>query len=152
MRSSLTATAALVLVWMLGGCGGGDNAPAARTATTAPTTAATTTTAAPAARRSRIDRVSGCLTNLGYMLTGGAPQVGDRDAPDYEIILHSPRGGAFIGFYKNESRAKRLATQLRSSAKRTRGAAVERHGTINIVWVDLAGSAARDGVRACLVT
>jgi hypothetical protein len=151
MRAPLAALALLVMVAVLAGCGGSDRPPArARTAST--TTPATTATVARDAPRSRVDRVSSCLTQLGYRLTGGAPQSAGNDAPEYQIILDSRHGGGYIGFYKNEARAKRLATRLRANATRTRGAAVERHGTINIVWVDLPGSAARASVRACLVT
>ncbi len=46
----------------------------------------------------------------------------------------------------------RVAKRLRQNAQRTSGAAVERHGAINIVWVDLSAESARESVRSCLVT
>ena len=96
--------------------------------------------------------MSSCLTKEGYRLQGGAPQLDDADTPEYEIVLSVPRGGGFIGFYESVARAKRVASQLRRNAQKTSGAAVERQGEINIVWVDLPDPAPRARVRGCLVT
>jgi hypothetical protein len=168
----LQALVVVVLAGLVAGCGGdgesGDTgattpptvAPPtitatvpATTATTATTgtTGATGTTAGPAPQTER-ERIADCLKGEGYRLQGGAPQTQDRDSPEYQIIFSGPRGGGYIGFYKNQSRAMRVAKQLRRNALRTSGAAVERHGAINIVWVDLPGGGARTGVRGCLVT
>ena len=135
--------------------------PAAAVATTTaaqiaptppPTTPATTT---PPPRRRRLtarDRISSCLTGLGFKLTGGAAQnASDPDAADYQIVMDGPRGGGYIGFYKNASRAARVVKQLKKNATRFTGAAAERHGAVNIVWVDLPDKAARASVRGCLV-
>jgi hypothetical protein len=156
--ASLAAVLALAL--LSAGCGGGGDetdtsaatAPAA-TATTAtsPGTTATTSAIKPPKQTER-DRISGCLTKEGYRLQGGAPQATGSEAPDYQIIFSGRHGGGYIGFYKNTSRAARVARQLRVNAQRTNGAAVERHGAITIVWIDLADQAARASVRACLVT
>jgi hypothetical protein len=162
--------AVLVLALLPAGCGGDDTDTSATTGATAtvataPAAAATATVATtPAAdatattsaikppRQTERDRISGCLTKEGYRLQGGAPQATDSDAADYQIIFSGRHGGGYIGFYRNASRAARVGRQLRSSAQRTKGAAAERHGAINIVWVDLADAAARASVRACLVT
>lgn len=149
-----------LLVALPAGCGGDDDEPtraATATATTPaagapsgqPTTTSTVTQGAPQTER---DRVGECLKKEAYRLSGGAPQSSDSESPEYQIIFSGARGGGYIGFYRNESRAKRVAKQLRKNAQRTSGAAVERHGAINIVWVDLPDSAARAAVRGCLVT
>ena len=65
--------------------------------------------------------------------------------------MDGPRGGGYIGFYKNASRAARVVKQLQQNATRVTGAAAERHGAVNIVWVDLPDKAARASVRGCLV-
>ncbi len=157
MRRRLAALlAVLALAALPAGCGGDDadsadtgSTPATSTTPATATTPAGTTSTAPPSER---DRLSSCLTKEGYRLQGGAPQVTDSEAPDYQIIFTGSRGGGYIGFYRNASRAKRVATQLRKNAKRTSGAAVERHGAINIVWIDLADRGARASVRACLVS
>ena len=141
----------------LAGCGGDDDSAGSRGATTTTTTAPTATptatpTVAQQAPQTETARVGDCLRKLGYRLTGGPPQTKDSEAPDYQIVLASRRGGGYIGFYRNVSRAKRVAKRLRANARRTSGAAAERHGSINIVWVDLSDSAARRAVRGCLVT
>ena len=156
MRRLPTLLAALALAALPAGCGGGDDDDAADSATSPATattaTTPTTTTVTPPSPPTERDRLSGCLTKEGYRLQGGAPQVTGSEAPDYQIIFTGRRGGGYIGFYRNTSRAKRVATQLRKNAKRTSGAAVERHGAINIVWIDLADRNARANVRACLVS
>jgi hypothetical protein len=150
---------AVAVAVALAGCGARDHATRTGTGTSSvvtaappPTTTTTTGTVAQPAPQTETERVSDCLRKLGYRLTGGPPQTGGTEAPEFQIVLDSPHGGGYIGFYKNVSRAKRVAARLRANAKRTHGAAVERHGSIDIIWVDLAGSAARAGVRGCLVT
>jgi hypothetical protein len=143
------------------GCGGDDDSTATDAGATTPTVTAPTiqptvplttgTTGRPAPQTERA-RIQQCLTTAGYRLQGGAPGSTDGESPQYQIIFSGPRGGGYIGFYKNQSRALRVARQLRKNAKRTSGAAVERHGAINIVWVDLAAESARESVRSCLVT
>ena len=147
----------LVFVLVLSGCGGGADEPAtgqgATTATAATTAApATTGTVAQQAPQTERQRVDACLREEGYRLTGGAPQSRGADAPDYQIIFQGSRGGGYIGFYKNVGRARRVAARLRTNARRAGNAGTERHGTINIVWVDLDDRGARARVRACLVT
>ena len=148
----------LALAALPAGCGGDDDVAADAGAATTPTATAprrprpTTTARAGPAPPTERDRISACLTQAGYRLQGGAPQTSDTESPDYQIIFSGPRGGGYIGFYRNASRAKRVAMQLRKNAQRTSGAAVERHGAINIVWVDLPDRAARASVRGCLVT
>jgi hypothetical protein len=143
------------------GCGGDDDgAGAGAGATTATVTApalrpsvpSTTGTAGQPAPQTERERIRQCLTAAGYRLQGGAPQSHDSESPAYQILFSGPRGGGYIGFYKNQSRAVRVARRLRRNAQRTSGAAVERHGAINIVWVDLSADAARENVRGCLVT
>jgi hypothetical protein len=157
----LRAIALVLLLALLAGCGGagGDDTASTATATATATTATTatgpaaaTTTPPSAAPRTARERVADCLRKLGYRLTGGAPQAPGPDTPEYQIILDGRRGGGYIGFYKNVSRAKRITKTLRANAQRTTGAAVERHGAINIIWVDLADAASRERVRGCLVT
>ena len=133
-----------VLVLALAGCGGGgDDGGGDRADATTTTTATTPQTPVLTAR----DRISGCLTALGYKLTGGASQnASDPDGAEYQIVMDGPRGGGYIGFYKNASRAARVVKQLKENATRVTGAAAERHGAVNIVWVDLPDKAAR---RVC---
>ncbi len=156
MRWCVRVIAVLALVALPAGCGGGDggsaNAGAAATTATATTTPAATTATTATTPPTERDRLSTCLTQAGYRLQGGASQASDSEAPDYQIVFSGPRGGGYIGFYRNTSRARRVAMQLRKNAQRTSGAAVERHGAINIVWVDLPDPAARASVRGCLVT
>ena len=148
------------LMLMLAGCGGGgggddDGGDSAATPTpTATTTAPTaTTTVAPQTPQTERERVGDCLRELGYRLTGGAPKTKDSETADYQIILVGPPGSGYIGFYENASRAQRVAKRLRRNLRRSSsGGSVERRGSINIAWVALAGSAARDSVRGCLVT
>jgi len=142
---------------MLAGCGGGGDddgdSPGTPTATTTGPTA-TTTVAQPTPRtpRTERERVGDCLRELGYRLTGGAPKTKDSETADYQIILVGPPGSGYIGFYENASRAQRVAKRLRRNLRRSSGGSVERRGSINIAWVALADSAARDSVRGCLVT
>jgi hypothetical protein len=139
----------LVLVLALGGCGGSDGSDDGASATT--TTPVTTSTPQAPVLTDR-DRISSCLTGLGYKLTGGASQnAADPNSADYQIIFDGRSGGGYVGFYKNVSRAQRVVKQLRKNATRFTGAAAERHGAVNIVWVDLPDKAARQSVRACLV-
>jgi hypothetical protein len=136
-----------VLVLVLAGCGGGDDGGGDRADATT-----TTATAPPPPALTARDRISSCLTGLGYKLSGGAaPNASDPSSPDYQIIFDGPDGGGYIGFYKNTSRAERVVKQLKKNATRFTGAAAERHGAVNIVWVDLPDKAARESVRACLV-
>jgi hypothetical protein len=157
MRRSPQIILVLALAALPTGCGGNDDDPVrAGTATTATVTApsgqpTTTSTVGQGAAQTERDRIADCLKKEGFRLQGGAPQGTDA-SPEYQIIFSDPRGGGYIGFYRNDSRAKRVATQLRKNAQHTSGAAVERRGAINIVWVDLPDPAARAGVRDCLVT
>ena len=155
VRRATWATVLLTLV--LAGCGAddepsGDGRTTTATATTPTPTATTPGTVTQAAAPAEGQRIGDCLKLEGYRVQGGAPEVDATNAPEYQIIFSGPRGGGYIGFYKNVSRAKRVATRLRKNAQRTSGAAAERHGAINIVWVDLPGAAARERVRDCLVT
>ena len=148
------------LMLMLAGCGGGgddDGGDSAGTRTpTATTTAPTATTTVapqtPQTPQTERERVGDCLRELGYRLTGGAPKTKDSETADYQIILVGPPGSGYIGFYENASRAQRVAKRLRRNLRRSSGGSVERRGSINIAWVALADSAARDSVRGCLVT
>ncbi len=144
--------ALLVTGLLLGlpGCGGDDGGSGDRADATTATTATTPAVTTPVLTAR--DRISSCLTGLGYRLTGGASQnASDPDSADYQIVMDGPRGGGYIGFYKNASRAERVLRQLRKNATQFSGAAVEGHGAVNIVWVDLPGKAARTSVRGCLV-
>lgn len=140
------------LVLALAGCGGDDGDKDRAGTTTAATTPATTSTAPQSPVATARDRISNCLTGLGYKLTGGAVQnASDADAADYQIVMDGPRGGGYIGFYRNASRAERVVKQLKRNATQFTGASAERHGAVNIVWVDLPDKAARASVRGCLV-
>ena len=156
MRRGLAAIVVLALAALPAGCGGDEDPTRADTATTptgtAPSGQPTSTSTVAQAPRTGRERITECLKKEGYRLQGGPPQGADTDSPEYQIIFSGPRGGGYIGFYKNVSRAKRVATQLRKNAQRTSGAAVERHSAINIVWVDLPDQGARRRVRDCLVT
>ncbi len=158
MRRGLRTIVVLALVIMPVGCGGdGDDEPSAAgsgATSTVPAPAGAATATAPTttspAVQTESERVGACLKQEGYRLQGGAPGSTDSESPEYQIIFSGPRGGGYIGFYKNASRARRVAAQLRKNAQRTTGADVERHGAINVVWVDLPDQGARRRVRACL--
>lgn len=161
MRRLTQAAVVLALVLLPAGCGGDDDGSTdAATAPTPTVTAPSMTSTAPpttstlgeATRQTEGQDVGDCLRKLGFRLQGGDVPGGGTELPDYQIIFSGPRGGGYVGFYKNVSRATRVAAQLRKTAQRTSGASVERHGAINIVFIDLAGAAARSDVRGCLVT
>jgi len=157
MRRWSAAMAVVALVLVAAGCGDGEDRPAGtRTAVaTTPTTPSAPTTTSTVRQRgpqSETERVGDCLKKEGYRLQGGPVRIEDAGVPEYEILFSSTRGGGFIGFYENAARAKRVARQLRKNARRFSGAAIERRGAINIVWVDLSQPDARASVRACLVT
>jgi hypothetical protein len=157
LRRGLAAIVVLALAALPAGCGGDDeDATRAGTATTpaatAPSGQSTTTSTVVQAPRTGRERITECLKKEGYRLQGGPPQDTDTESAEHQIIFSGPRGGGYIGFYKNTSRAKRVLTQLRKNAQRTSGAAVERNGAINIVWIDLPDQGARRRVRDCLVT
>jgi hypothetical protein len=148
VRRCALAGSIAALVLAAAGCGGGDDGASKRAAATQ-TTPTTTTTRAP--RATERDRVSSCLTGLRYRLSGGATMSTDPSQAEYQIVFEGRSGGGYIGFYKNQARAKRVAVQLRRNASRVNGAGAENHGAINIVWIDMANQTARSSVRACLV-
>ena len=142
-----------VLVLVLAGCGGGGGGgeDAAGDTTTPTTTPATSSTVPQTAALTDRERIGNCLTGLGFKLTGGAaPNTSDPDSADYQIVMDGPRGGGYIGFYKNAARAARVVKQLKKNATRFTGASAERHGSVNIVWIDLPGKAERGSVIGCL--
>jgi hypothetical protein len=110
------------------GCGGGDNRPSREEA-----------------RR--------CLEGLDLHVTGGERSPDDRDAPDEELIANDVLKGRvmlFAGYYDDEDRAERYEPALRRNARSFDGA-VERHGTLTLLWVRGAESRFAERVRDCLL-
>ncbi len=147
MRRLLTA----LLVVAVAGCGGSDSGdgtdrkPQAKAKRAEQRDRARLESAQRVAEPARV-----CLTKAGYKVIGGSPRLDDRNAPDYELVLTGHGGGAFIAFYKQIARAKRFEPGIKKNARQFRGASVERHGAITIVWVRLTGPTTRARVRACL--
>jgi hypothetical protein len=98
----------------------------------------------------RIARARTCLIARGHSAIGGPvlpPTPATSDSPDGELIVGTARG-AFIAFYIDARKARRLAAGITQNAKRL-GGAVERHGRVTVVWVHPPTSARRAAVEAC---
>ena len=130
MAAGLRQAAILAMTGALAtaGCGGGDNRPSREEA-----------------RR--------CLEGLDLHVTGGERSPDDRDAPDEELIANDVLKGRVMvlaAYYDDEDRAERYEPALRRNARSFDGA-VERHGTLTLLWVRGAESRFAERVRDCLL-
>jgi hypothetical protein len=110
------------------GCGGGDDRPSREEA-----------------RR--------CLEGLDLHVTLIEPLPGDRDAPDAQLIANDVLKGRVMvmaGYYDDEDRAERYEPSLRRNARSFDGA-VERHGTLTLLWVRGDDSPFGERARDCLL-
>ena len=77
-------------------------------------------------------------------LAGGEPRfdvqgpltraAGDDDAPDRTLVVAGGGASAYLGWYDDEARAERSASEQREHAKQFSGA-VERRGPLTIIWL-----------------
>lgn len=110
------------------GCGGGDDRPSREEA-----------------RR--------CLEGLDLHVTGVEPSPEDRDAPDAELIANDVLKGRVMvlaAYYDDEDRAERYEPAVRRNARSFDGA-VERHGTLTLLWVRGDESPLAERTRDCLL-
>jgi hypothetical protein len=90
---------------------------------------------------------------LDLHVTGGQRSPDDRDAPDEELIANDVLKGRVMvlaAYYDDEDRAERYEPALRRNARSFDGA-VERHGTLTLLWVRGAESRFAERVRDCLL-
>jgi len=73
-----------------------------------------------------------CLKEAEFATTRGRRSPGDTDAPDVEVTASKAGTIAFIGFYKDPSRAQDLEPSLRRNARRF-GGRVERRGAVTVI-------------------
>ena len=145
-----------LVVALLAGCGGKDDADATKTTRTATPQQRAAQQARVAAAK-RMERVTApartCLQQLDFSVTRGSPRITDERAPDYQLVLNArTRGhGAIIAYYNDLARAKKYAEVTRKNAEKLKSTTVEQRGAINIVWVRLTDEALRGRIRACLV-
>jgi hypothetical protein len=110
------------------GCGGGDDRP------------------------SRVE-ARRCLEGLDLHVTGVEPSPDDRDAPDAELIANDVLKGRVMvlaAYYDDEDRAERYEPAVRRNARSFDGA-VERHGTLTLLWVRGDESPLAERTRDCLL-
>jgi hypothetical protein len=131
MRQLLVVTICILLV----GCGGGGSA---------------SSPAAPPLGLQRAERARACLSEAGFRVVGGPKPSGDRNAPDVELIVSGNGGGpgAFLAFYEEVERAKRLESDLRRNAQRFDGS-LQRRGSVSIVWVGNLSADDRRRIEGC---
>jgi hypothetical protein len=94
-----------------------------------------------------------CLEGLDLHVTVVEPAPDDRDAPDAELIANDVlRGRVMVlaAYYDDEDRAERYEPALRRNARSFDGA-VERHGTLTLLWVRGDESRFAERVRDCLL-
>lgn len=122
---------ALVVTGVLGGCLGADDSD-------------------DVARRSRTPAsAEECLSKAGLKVTGVARARGDRDAPDFELIVGSRFPWALIAFYDDLGRAARFEPEIRKRAPRFPGSVVRR-GKTTIIWTRKPSMRLRARVSRCV--
>jgi hypothetical protein len=90
-----------------------------------------------------------CLSMKALRVRGGPvfPQQ-SPSSPDGELIVGNGSGGAFIAFYTDSMRARRLEPAVRQNARRF-GGQVERHGAVTVVWIHPPPAGLRKSVLTC---
>lgn len=94
-----------------------------------------------------------CLEGLDLHVTGVEPSPDDRDAPDAELIANDVLKGrvtVLAAYYDDEDRAERYEPALRRNTRSFNGA-VERHGTLTLLWVRGDESPLAERTRDCLL-
>lgn len=84
-----------------------------------------------------------CLKAAGFVVTGGARDPSDTDAPDEEIIARRGEVSTFIAYYADDEDAKRYESDVRDAAALPK-AEVQRRGRVTFVWTGKDGSARVD--------
>lgn len=119
------AGASLLIVVALAGCGGDSGEPVG----------------AEDARR--------CLSEERLSVQGPLKrEAGDSDAPDRTLVVSGRGTLVYLGWYDDEARAERSATEQREHAKRFDGT-VERHGGMTIIWVRGRDGDAASRIKRC---
>jgi hypothetical protein len=100
----------------------------------------------------RIAVARACLTRNGVRVTGGPVFPTDRVAsssPDGELIAGAATvGGAFIAFYSDPGKARRLEPGVKQNATRF-GGLVERQGAVTVLWIHPPSNGARSVIESC---
>jgi hypothetical protein len=99
----------------------------------------------------RIDSGRSCLTSKGLEAAGGpafSSRPPDPAQPDGELVIRASHP-AFIAFYTDAARAKRIEPALRreDSGKHL---LLERRGAVTIVWMQAPAAGLRDTVWGCV--
>ncbi len=71
-------------------------------------------------------------------------------AADGELIVQHAGGEAFIAFYTDASRARRLEPGVLRNAV-LHNFQLERHGPVTLIWVRTPTAALREAVQACVL-
>jgi hypothetical protein len=122
-----------IAVLLLGGCGGGDEAPAVES---------------PDLGSADAEAARSCLREAGLEVLGGRSSPTDRDAPDVELITSVNGNQVFVAFYRDNHEAARREGEVRKNAADF-GGAVRRQGSVTIVWAKPPTADSKETVEAC---
>jgi hypothetical protein len=90
-----------------------------------------------------------CITRHGLRVSGGPIYPQDSPtSPDGELIVGSSKGGAYVAFYVNVTRAEQLESLLTETAKHLAGQ-VERRGAETVLLIHHPAARLRDAVIGC---
>ncbi|MHB8490873.1 MAG: hypothetical protein ACYDA6_01485, partial [Solirubrobacteraceae bacterium] len=92
-----------------------------------------------------------CLIANGLRAIGGPvlpPNPPGSSSAEGELLVGNPASDAFIAFYTDAGKARRLEAGVARNARRF-GAQVERHGAVTVVWARPPASPLRRAVEAC---
>lgn len=98
-----------------------------------------------------IAKASACLNARGRRADGGPvipPDSYEGDQPDGEVTLADGKTIAFIAFYRDARRARRLEPAIAANAKHL-GGEIERRGTVTLLWTRPPSHDLRQDMRAC---
>jgi hypothetical protein len=76
------------------------------------------------------------------------PHPPGSSSADGELVVGDAASGAFIAFYRDAGRARRLEAGVVRNAVRV-GWKVEQRGAVTVIWVRPPASELRNGVDAC---
>jgi protein tyrosine phosphatase (PTP) superfamily phosphohydrolase (DUF442 family) len=99
--------------------------------------------------RPTAEEIRSCLERAGLRVTFVRRHKDDLDAPDVELIVRGRRTGAFIGYYEQEARARKLFPSVERNMERAGGTA-QLEGTVGIGWVRGRRSPAGRAVVRCV--
>jgi hypothetical protein len=92
-----------------------------------------------------VAKVRACLAAKGLHALGGAElPPGGSSSPDGELIV----SGAFIAFYTDAAKARRLEPSVVRNAGRG-GWQVERRGDVTVLWIRPPSTARRQALETC---